>query len=170
MKPVDRSDHLTPSLMSGYHLCQLLGKLFISVSLQCCSDVLLLDADVANPKHDISSVALDAKETAFFELMVEPKDAATCSVEVSSVLKEMEADEIAKDERPKYLPSVGEHLEDVRGRKGAVHEEAHVRIEVAPSQVSRQEQQVVIMDPDHLLVLLMLQDALCEFVVDILVD
>ena len=45
--------------------------------------------------------------------MIQPEDAPTCRVEVAGILKQVEAYQVAEEERLEHLASIGEHLVDI---------------------------------------------------------
>jgi hypothetical protein len=150
------------------YLClQLLKEAFIDLCIHTRYYIIFLNPNVANPEHDTSPRAFNTEETALSELMIEAQDATAGRVEVARILEQVKSDQVAKNERLKDLSSVGEHLVDVRGREGAVHEKADVRIEVATADIGRHEKQIVVVDPDHLSLLLELCDGLRKLTVDL---
>jgi len=115
VRPVDGAeDKVLVAYLLQQHIFKLLDlELFLASHSDTLLDVFAVDADVRNSQRHRSTVALDLNVASFLVLVVQVEQPATCSIEMSGILKDMEADEVAADERLQDLISVGEHFVDV---------------------------------------------------------
>jgi hypothetical protein len=100
--------------------------------------------------------------------VVIPQDAADGLEEVLGVVVGMKPDEIGPEhslqERP--APAVGQEAEQFIGREGDVQEEADLQARPSRPKHRRQQQKVVVVDPDGVVRSGLLQDGVAEQFVD----
>jgi len=95
MEPVYRRNDV-PARPRVRRVCEVFADLSMEglkgLCLEGRSDVLLLYSYVADSQHYVAAEALNRKEAAFLELVIESQDAAARRVEVASVFEEVESD------------------------------------------------------------------------------
>ncbi len=122
---------------------------------------------MTDPDHDVLAVVIDAEVAAAAEFVFEAHEAVARHEEVARILEQVEADEVAVEQRGEQLVAVLEHAEDATRGEGRVEEETDVRLARKGRfpQVARDHQQIVSVDP-YLLELreLFLPNGLIKFV------
>lgn len=93
MESIDWADDMSPAT-----LFELPHEGLADLGFECSCNVLLLDANVWYAQHHIATEALNREEAAFLELVIQTQNASAGCIEVACVLKQMEADKIAKQQ------------------------------------------------------------------------
>lgn len=128
---------------------------------------------MTDPDHDVLAVVIDAEVAAAAEFVFEAHEAVASHEEVARVLEQVEADEVAVEQRGEQLVAVLEHAEDATRGEGRVEEETDVCLARKGSfpQVARDHQQIVSVDPYLLelreLLLPKFVDSLSESLIDL---
>ncbi len=126
-----------------------------------------VDSDRKGSDAADASLELDAPRLARH---LDAQEALHAVEEVPRVGFHVEADEVAGQHPAQEIPSPGKHSEDVVGGKGDVEEEGEAHLGKRAAQVERRPKQVVVVDPDEVRLLRLLQRGLGEAQVHLLVD
>ena len=111
-------------------------------------------------QQDCPSIILDSNEPTFLSDCVELQNLSARGEEVSSILKEMVSNKVAAKETLQDLHPILESLVDIRARERRVDKETDIRVHISLLNVEGSQQQMNVMDPNHVTLFLDLDQVL----------
>jgi hypothetical protein len=95
------------------------------------------------------------------------EEAAASLQEMASVLVDLEADKIGTQHAFEELLSNSQTTEDLRRRESDVEEEPNLGMRELLADHARDQEQMVVMDPNYIATFPVLNDAVCKGLVDV---